>query len=225
MDRTTKSTRMAEVTDAYDLASGTPSNRTRIESVYADFANDMKALANKARAAARSTPDPEYHPSASKAYASEVSRLKAVLGEAKKNAPLERQAQLIANKNAAARIYNNPNLDAEHKKRIRSEELAAARKRVGSGKKSIYISDREWEAINRGAVTKSFLKQILDNADSDRVRQLATPRTDRGMSSAKVARAKSMLNKGYTQAEVANMLDVSVSTLVNAVGVSGFKGE
>ena len=225
VDRTTKSTRMGETDDAYTLTSGTPDNRRKIETVYADFANDMKALANKARAAARSTPDPEYHPSASKAYASEVSRLKAALGEAKKNAPLERQAQLIANKNAAARIYNNPNLDAEHKKRIRSEELAAARKRVGSGKKSIYISDREWEAINRGAVTKSFLKQILDNADSDRVRQLATPRTDRGMSSAKVARAKSMLNKGYTQAEVANMLDVSVSTLVNAVGVSGFKGE
>ena len=225
VDRTTKTTRMAETEDAYSLASGTPSNRTRIESVYADFANDMKALANKARAAARSTPDPEYHPSASKAYAPEVSRLKAALGEAKKNAPLERQAQLIANKNAAARIYNNPNLDAEHKKKIRSEELTAARKRVGSGKKSIYISDREWEAINRGAVTKSFLKQILDNADSDRVRQLATPRSNKGMSSAKVARAKSMLNKGYTQSEVANMLDVSVSTLVNAVGVSGFKGE
>lgn len=225
VDRTTKTNKMNEVDDAYKLASGTPENRTRIESVYADYANSMKALANQARAAARTTPDPDYSPSASKAYATEVSRLKAALDKARMNAPLERQAQLIANKNAAARIHDNPDLDAEHKKRIRSEELTAARKRVGSGKKTIYISDREWEAINRGAVSKSRLREILDNADPDRVRQLATPRSSSGMSSAKIARAKTMLNKGYTQAEVANMLDVSVSTLVKSVGAAGFKGE
>lgn len=224
VDRTQKSTRMAETPDAYSLVSrAKDGTTTRIEAVYADYANSMKDLARQARAASRGTADPDYSPSAAKTYASEVSRLKAALNEAKKNAPLERQAQLIANKNSAARIRSNPGLDAEHKKRVRAQELDRARKRVGSGKKTIYISDNEWKAINSGAVTKSFFKEILNNADQDRVRQLATPRTDRGMSSGKLARAKSMLKKGYTQREVANMLDVSVPTLVNAVGVQNMK--
>lgn len=224
VDRTQKSNRMTEAKDAYELVSrAKDGTTTRIESVYADYANGMKDLARQARAASRSTEDPDYSPSMAKTYAAEVARLKAALKEARKNAPLERQAQLIANKNAAARIRDNPGLDAEHKKRVRAQELDRARKKVGSGKKTIYISDNEWKAINSGAVTKSFFKEILDNADQDRVRQLATPRSERGMSSAKVARAKSMLKKGYTQAEVANMLDISVSTLVNAVGVGNMK--
>lgn len=213
-----KTTLMAETKDAYDLVSGTPSSTTRIEKIYADYANAQKELANKARAAARQDDDIPYSPSAAKTYEVEVGQLKAALNEAKRNQPLERQAQLLAGRNAASRIYNNPGLDAEHKKRIRGQELEKARKRVGAKKKSIWLTDKQWEAINSGAVHKTFLRSILENADSDRVRELATPRTSRGLTSAKVSRAKALLGKGYTQQEVADMLSCSVQTLVNSVG-------
>ncbi len=47
----------------------------------------------------------------------------------------------------------------------------------------------------------------------DRVRELAIPTTRQGLSSAKVSRAKSLLRSGYTQAEVAEIIGVSVTTL------------
>lgn len=218
-NRTVKTNLMSETDDAYTLVSGSPTNTTRIEKVYADYANAQKALALKARALARATVDITYDPSAARTYAKEVGQLKSELDAVRRNAPLERQAQLIANKNAQARIYNNPGLDAEHKKRIKSQELDAARKIVGTKKKPIYITDSQWQAINSGAVHKSFLKSILNSANPDRVRQLATPRTSTGLTNAKISRAKTLLNKGYTQAEVADIIGCSVTTLVNSVGV------
>jgi hypothetical protein len=182
----------------------------------------MKALANAARKEARSDSDIPYNPSARKTYAKEYSSLNAALNLAKKNAPLERKAQLIAGKAVATKRRDNPDMDADDLKRLRGMELQAARLQIGAKKKSIWISDREWEAINAGAVHKSFLQNILANADMDRVRQLATPRTTKGISSGKLARAKSMLDNGYPQSEVAEALGVSVSTLVKAMGIDKF---
>lgn len=204
--------------DAYSLASGgSKANTTRIESVYADYANNMKALANEARRQARHEVDVPYSPSAKQAYLKEVQELDAALNIAKRNAPLERQAQLIASKNYKAKLYDNPDMDAEHKKRLKGQELDYARKIVGAKKQQIHISDRQWEAINAGAISKSKLKDILDNADSAQIKSLATPRTKKGMSTARIQRAKSMLAAGHTQADVADALGVSVSTLVNAI--------
>ena len=204
--------------DAYSLASGgSKANTTRIESVYADYANNMKALANEARRQARHEVDVPYSPSAKQAYLKEVQELDAALNIAKRNAPLERQAQLIASKNYKAKLYDNPDMDAEHKKRLKGQELDYARKIVGAKKQQIHISDKQWEAINAGAISKSKLKDILDNADSAQIKSLATPRTKKGMSTARIQRAKSMLAAGHTQADVADALGVSVSTLVNAI--------
>lgn len=220
--RTEKSSKMAETEDAYSLVSGTKDNTTRIESIYADYANDMKALANAARKEARKNLDIPYDPAARKTYSEEVASLTAALNIAKQNSPLERQAQLIGNKIAASKIRENPDLDYEHKQRIRTMELQAARLRVGAKKKPIYISDREWQAINSGAVTKTFLRSILEESNLERVRELATPRSRKGMSSGKVARAKTMLSSGHTQADVAATLGISVSTLIDAIGVANF---
>lgn len=204
--------------DAYSLVSGGSKEKTtRIEAVYADYANDMKALANSARAQARSEVDILYDPSARATYSDEVRRLDAALSLAKRNAPIERQAQLLATKNYRAKLKDNPDMDAEHKKRLKGQELDYARQVLGAKKQSIVISDREWEAINAGAITKSKLKDILDNADSAQIKALATPRTKKGMSPARISRAKAMLNAGHTQVDVANALGVSVSTLMSAV--------
>lgn len=214
--------RMMTVEDAFDLVSGTKDTTTRIESVYASYANSMKALAAQARKYARMDDDIPTSPSAKKVYAKEVMSLTAQLNLAKKNAPLERQAQLIANREVATKRYNNPNMDHEHLKRLKGMALDAARRKVGAHKKQIQITDREWEAINAGAVSKTTLRDIIANADSTRVRQLATPRTAKGLSAGKIASAKSMLSRGYTQADIAEALDISVPSLVKAIGLDQF---
>lgn len=219
-----KTAKLAVEQDAYNLVSGNRDNTTRIEQAYADYSNYMKDLARRARKEARALEDIEYSPSANKTYADEVASLNAKLKIALRNAPLERQAQLLASREVAAKFYANPNLDEEHRKRIKGRALDNARKKVNpGGKQSINITDREWEAINAGAITKTKLKAILGEANKDRVKQLASPRAGNPMSAAKVARAKSMLKLGHTQADVADALGVSVGTLVDAIGVANFE--
>lgn len=210
--RMVKSKKMAEVDDARKLSSGTP-----MEEVYASHANKMKALANSARKAAIETPPVAWSPSAKKAYAPEVASLNAKLNVALKNAPLERRAQLLANTTVKAKTQANPDMGSDEVKKIKGQALQAARDRVGAGKTRIDITPSEWAAIQAGAISNNQLNKILDNADLDRVKQLATPRPDRAISSPMMARAKSMLNMGYDQAEIADALGVPASTLNDAL--------
>ena len=206
------STQMAEVDDAYSLSSGTV-----IESIYANHANRLKALANNARKASLSIKDILYSPSARKIYAKEVASLNSKLNEALKNKPLERQAQMIAGNTVKAARRNNPDMEADDIKKLRGQALAGARARVGAHKAVINISDKEWEAIQAGAVSKTTLEKILDNSNLDQVKQLATPRTDKVMSPGDISRAKSLEASGRTQAEIADILGVSTTTLRKAL--------
>ena len=58
-----------------------------------------------------------------------------------------------------------------------------------------------------------MLTDVLRFADSDRVKQLATPRTEKSISLSTASRAKTMLKNGHTYAEVADALGISVSTV------------
>ena len=206
--RTSSSTKMAETPNAFNLSSGRP-----IEEVYASYANDLKALANASRRVAVTTKSTPYSPSARVAYQKEVDTLNAQLNVALKNKPVERQAQILANSVVNRKKQANPGMDNDDLKKIRNQALAEARARTGAKKTQVNITDREWEAIQAGAISSSKLTQILQNSDLNKVKRLATPRTSVSMSPAKVARAKSMLTSGYTQAEVAEALGVSTSTL------------
>jgi DNA-binding CsgD family transcriptional regulator len=210
--RTIKSTKMAEVDDAFKLSSGTP-----MESVYATHANKLKALANEARKESVNTKPTLYSPSAKKTYAPEVASLNAKLNVALKNAPLERQAQLLANSVVSAKKAANPNMDAADVKKIKGQALTEARNRVNSHKERVEITDREWEAIQAGAISTNTLNQILSNTELSKIKQLATPRTSIGLSPAKQAKAKAMLSSGYTQSEVADALGVSTTTLAKVI--------
>lgn len=209
---TINTTPLAEARDARKLSSGTP-----IEEVYAEHSNRLKALANQARKSMISTKTTPYSPSAKAAYASEVSTLRAKLNVAQRNRPLERQAQLIANAAVQAKKAANPDLDKAEIKKIQGQELTKARLRTGAGKTRIDITDREWAAIQAGAISNNTLTQILSNADLDRVKALATPRTQSVLSNAEATRARSMLALGYTQAQVADQLGVSLSTLKTTI--------
>jgi len=212
--KTVSSTRLAETDDAHTLSSG-----TTMEKIYADHSNRLKALANAARREAVSTSNVRYSPSAKKVYANEVASLEAKLNLALRNSPLERQAQVLANAVVRQKRQANPSMEASDLKKIKAQALTDARIRTGAKKQHVDITDKEWEAIQAGAITNNKLKQILSNADLDQVKQLATPKTKRVMSSAKIAQAMLLLDRGYTQAEVAEALGVSVSTLKR--GVSG----
>lgn len=210
--RLIKSTKMYEVEDAFELSSGTV-----IESIYATHANKLKALGNKARKASRETEYLSYSPEAKKLYSNEVASLKAKLNIALKNAPLERQAQLLANKTVDMKRKANPNMEADDLKKIKGQALTEARLRTGAKKHRIEITLKEWTAIQSGAISNNVLTQILNNTDLDRVKELATPRTRKSMTPTKIARAKSMMSRGYTQAQIADQLGVSIGTLREAI--------
>lgn len=216
VERSTKSTKMYETDDAFELSSG-----TRMESIYAQYANSLKELGDKARLVALNTPPLEYSPSAKKVYQPEVESLLAQLSRAISNSPLERQAQLLANKVVSMKRDANPDLLPDDLKKIKGQALAEARYRVGAKKQEIQISPKEWEAIQAGAISNTVLKQILDNTNLDLVKQYATPRQTQIVSTAKLTRASVLLDRGYTQAEVARLLSITPSALAKALKEKG----
>lgn len=206
------STKMAEVSDAFELSSGTTQ-----ETIYANFANRLKSLANEARKLALLTKPDKYSPSAKQAYALEVDSLNKKLTLAELNRPLERKATLVANQKLRAYLQENPDADHDEIRKMRGRFIKEAREIVGAKKTRVEISPREWEAIQAHAVSYNTLTKILNNSDMDHIKQLSMPRSSPVMSPAKITRARNMLRQGRTTAEVAEALDVSVSSLQKAL--------
>lgn len=207
-----KSTRMNEVDNAYDLVSEA---RHPMEIIYADYANSMKALANRARMEMMSTGKIEYSKTAKATYATEVKSLMDKLNDALVNANRERAAQRIANVSVANKIANNPSMSKSDIKKANQQAITRARQEVGSAtrkERNIDITDREWEAIQAGAISENKLKQILDNTDIDKLRERATPRATTQLSQAKVNQIKAM-NASYTIQEIADKLGISSATV------------
>ncbi len=204
--------RMDFVDDAHKLSSGTV-----IEGIYADHANKLKALANASRKEVVATKPIPYSQSAKKVYDVEVKTLNAKLNTALKNKPLERHAQLIAGTIVKTKRDANPDMDAAELKKIKSLAQAEGRARTNAKPQKILITDKEWEAIQAGAISTNMLDKILDNADLDNVKQLATPRERTVMTDTAMTRARAMLRGGSTQADVAAALGVPVSTLDSAL--------
>jgi len=209
-----KTVQLAETDDAYTLIEGTPS---RIETVYADHSNRLKGLANDIRLEVLKTPNVVRSPTAAKTYAKEVDSLTAKLRIAERNAPLERQAQILANAQVRQRQVANPDMDDDTLKKIKTQALNEGRNRTGAGKQRIEVTKQEWDAIQAGAISNTRLNDILRQADIDVIRSFATPKVEKIVTPAKKARAQAMFNNGYTRAEVAAALGVSLTTLDTAV--------
>ena len=77
------------------------------------------------------------------------------------------------------------------------------------------LTDNEWKAIQSGAITENVLKEILNNADMDVIKQKAMPRQTANLSAAKINKITSMHNSGKTIAQIADALGVSTSTVSN----------
>ena len=208
--KTQKSTKMMETDDAYTLVSD---SRNPIELVYADYANQMKALANQARKEMVTTPDIPYNPEAKARYQKEAASLQAKVNVALKNAPRERQAQTMANAILQAKIKDNPDMTKKEKKKAGQQALDKMRMKVGAKKEPVKITEKEWEAIQAGAISPSKLKTIINNADLDTLRQMAMPRSTKQLSQSKINHIATLKASGYTNAQIAQKLGVSTSTV------------
>ena len=207
---------MSTVDDARTLSSGTAQ-----ENAYADYANKMKALANQARKEYVSAGKLEYNSTANKTYKDEVASLESQLKVAQSNAPRERRAQAIANSVVKAKVQDNPSLknDKEALNKIKKTAIADARASVSaSGKETrITISDKEWEAIQAGAISDSKLSTILRYTNPDEIKERAMPRTTTQLSTAKKNKIQTMNASGYSIAEIAASIGVSTSTVSNYI--------
>ena len=211
--RTERSTKMAETKDARTLSSGTPQ-----EEAYADYANFMKSLANQARREMVNAGRIAYNASAKNVYSEEVKSLDAKLNVSLMNAPRERQAQTMANAVMKVKKAENPDMTKSEIRKASQQALTNARNSVGAKRVLIDISDREWEAIQAGAISENRLTKILNNTDIDLLRQRATPRSTSVLSEAKKNRINALKNSGYSTVEIAEALDVSSSTIVKYLG-------
>ena len=208
---------ISETKDARTLSSGTIQ-----ENLYADFSNKLKAMANQARKEAVNMKCIQRNPEAAKTYAPEVASLKEKYNNMVANKPKERKAMLIANANIKAKIQEqglDPTIDKKEIKKISSVEMQRARDSVGaSGRKSkITFTDREWEAVQAGAISDNMLTKFLNSSDSDEIVKRAMPKNVAVMTSAKMSKANAMLRSGYSYAEIAKACGVPESTVYSAL--------
>lgn len=208
---------ISETKDARTLSSGTIQ-----ENLYADFSNKLKAMANQARKEAVNMKGIQRNPEAAKIYAPEVASLKEKYNNMIANKPKERKAMLIANANIKAKIQEqglDPTIDKKEIKKISSVEMQRARDSVGaSGRKSkVTFTDREWEAVQAGAISDNMLTKFLNSSDSDEIVKRAMPKNVAAMTSAKMSKANAMLRSGYSYAEIAKACGVPESTVYSAL--------
>lgn len=208
--------RMMTVKDANELVSAF---RNPIEISYANYANSMKAMANEARKEYLKVKNTEYNKDAALKYAKEIESLDTKLFIAEKNRPRERKAQALATSEYKAILSENQDMDKDDKDKERQRCLTNARAAVGASKKDveIQITDREWEAIQAGALRPSKVQKILNNTDSDKFKERALPRNQRGFTDAQLATIKAMFNGNFTLQQIADKYGVSPSAISKAL--------
>ena len=79
---------------------------------------------------------------------------------------------------------------------------------------SMKLTPKEWEAIQAGAISDNKLTEIINFIDDDRLKQLANPRATNELSSAVISRIQTVNSHGYTNAQIAQNLGISPSTVV-----------
>ena len=215
--RTITSTRMYEAKDARSLMSGPHHEGTEMERVYATYANQCKALGNKARKEYVSVKLPKKDPAAAKEYAAEVASLKNKLQLAQQNIPLERMAHIKAGLKIKAMRENGVTMSASDWKKEKGKALTRARRDIGASRYDIKIEPREWEAIQKNAVSPTTLRAIFDKTDLDSLKKMAMPKEAPVLTTAKIARIKAYSNAGMTQADIAETLGISTSSVRDAL--------
>lgn len=211
--RQTKTTKMALASDATELLSIAP---TPVELEYANYANNLKALGNKARKEYINTETTQKNKEAATIYAAEVKSLNDKLVISQKNAPRERQAQLAANAIYKMKLRDDPSMSDEDKKKIKSKSLAEQRVRYDAKRQMITFTDSEWEAVQAGAISSTKLQEIMRFVNPDDLRARAMPKeASKQLTDVQIGRIKSMAaqNGKYSIAQIAEQMGISTSTV------------
>lgn len=211
--KTQKSTNMMETDDARTLVSP---GKHAMEIVYADYANSMKTMGNQARLEYTRTGKIAYSASAKATYANEVASLNKKLNDAELNKTRERAALRYANADVSAKKAADPNMSNADIKKANQRAVSKYRDEVGAvsrRERNIDITPREWEAIQAGAVSENTLVKILNNTDTAKIRELATPKTKAALTTSQITRIKAMKNSSFTIEQIAAKFGVSPSTV------------
>ena len=124
---------------------------------------------------------------------------------------------MLAGSEFRAIRLSNPGMEKSKSKKLKGQLLQAARDTVGAKKPKVSISDKEWEAVQNGAISDNMLKEILRHADPTRVKELATPRATVGLTASKESRIRAMAAQGYPLSEIADTLHLGVSTVASVL--------
>ena len=214
--RTQKVPKMSLYSDAHELSSGTVT-----EELYANFANKMKATANDARREYLRTPRMEYKKEMAEKYSEEVSSLKRKLNDSMKNTPKERLANTKANYEVEKRLealkdedpFISKNEIKKQRKKIAQSAIETWRRNLGAHRVDIDITDREWEAIQSGAIHDSTFESILKYADGEQVRKRATPKQTVEVTQSQKNMIKRLTDSGFTIDQIAQRVKLSPTTV------------
>lgn len=208
---------MSTVDDANELVSP---QRHKMELLYSDYANNMKSLANQARVSMKKTDNLKYDKNAAKIYSKEVSELEVALNNAMKNSVKERQATRLAAADLKKKKAANPDMKGEDERKAGQRAMTKYREEVGSvsrRKRNINITDKQWEAIQAGAISENKLKKILANSDPDILREKSMPSNRKELTPAQINRIKMMANSNFTLQQIADKLGISKTAVSNAL--------
>lgn len=215
--RTQASTQMAETDDARDLVS---SARHPVELLYADYANDMKSLARQARLESHNTQKIAVNKTAKTTYKNEIKSLDEKVRNTELNRSKERAAQRSArakvNEKIAIAESKGEKISLADQKKMGTQLVNNYRSEYGTltrKDRNIKLTDREWEAIQAGAISESKLKKILDNTDVDNLRDRAMPKQKNTLSTVKINGIKAMAASNYTLEQIADKYGISTSTV------------
>ena len=217
-ERTIRSTNMAQTDDARTLIS---KFRNPKEILYADYANFMKDLANKARLEMVNTGNLKYSASAKKIYQEECDALDAQLKLAKQNKPRERASQRLAASRVQAKkqAFEEAGLTEKEYKSLLDKErqraLTDARNRLGAKRHQIVFTEKQWKAVQSGAISDNKLTELLKYADMNNVKSYALPKRSNTLSTAQINKIKAMKASGYSIADIAQAVGCSKSTVSN----------
>ena len=214
--RRKESSKMAETNDARTLMSD-PNSGYPQEKAYAEYANRLKALGNRARKESL-VGKGSYSEAAAEEYAREVSSLKSKLNTSIKNKPYEHLAQIDARATYWEKAKGiDQSLDQTERKkqlsRMKQQALNASRRKFGSSREYIEFTPREWEAIMAGALPPSTVTQILKNSYSSTIKSMAMPHESRQITDSMRSLIRSMDNAGYTMADIAARVGASTSAV------------
>ena len=120
-------------------------------------------------------------------------------------------------------LQDSPDLrdDSDRRAKYERRYIKDARARVGADHYKVEFTEREWQAVKHGAITENFLSDLIAEADADHVRQMSSPRAKTALTSAQQSTLRRLKKSGYTNADIADALGVSPSTVRNYMAEEG----